>query len=105
MPVTNVRSKWSSGNLIFYEAVAGNDANVQYGEDGSGLDVMFRGATASAYAWWDEANDSFSFAGIAHLRLNITDTDGTLEGQIWYDASEDKIKFKTAASVETVTST
>jgi len=34
----------------------------------------------------------------------ITDTDGTVEGSIWYDASEDKLKFKTAAGVETITS-
>ena len=34
----------------------------------------------------------------------ITDSDGTVEGSIWYDASEDKLKFKTAAGVETITS-
>lgn len=38
------------------------------------------------------------------LKLHITDTDGAVEGQIWYDASEDKLKFKTAAGVETITS-
>jgi len=78
---------------------------VQYGEDGSGLDVKFLGATASAYCLWDESANSLTFSGVAHLKLNITDTDGTLEAQIWYDASEDKIKFKTAAGVETITST
>ncbi len=40
-----------------------------------------------------------------HLTLLITDSDGGVEGQIWYDASEDKLKFKTAAGVETITST
>lgn len=39
-----------------------------------------------------------------HLTLHITDTDGDTEGDIWYDESEDKIKFKTAAGVETITS-
>ncbi len=39
-----------------------------------------------------------------HLTVLITDTDGDTEGQLWYDASEDKLKFKTAAGVETVTS-
>ena len=39
-----------------------------------------------------------------YIRLGITDTNGTVEGQVWYDASEDKLKFKTAAGVETVTS-
>ncbi len=38
------------------------------------------------------------------LVLEITDSDGTVEGSIWYDASEDKLKFKTAAGVETITS-
>ena len=39
-----------------------------------------------------------------HLTLHITDTDGTTEGDLWYDASEDKLKFKTAVGVETITS-
>lgn len=38
------------------------------------------------------------------LVLKVTDTDGTTEGEVWYDVSEDKIKFKTAAGVETITS-
>jgi len=50
----------------------------------------------------------FYNSGIAdfggYVKLHITDTDGTVEGQIWYDASEDKLKFKTAAGVETITS-
>lgn len=40
----------------------------------------------------------------SYIGLMITDTDSTVEGDIWYDASEDKLKFKTAAGVETVTS-
>ena len=39
-----------------------------------------------------------------YIKLKITDTDGGTEGEIWYDASEDKLKFKTAAGVETITS-
>ena len=39
-----------------------------------------------------------------YIKLQITDTDGAVEGQLWYDASEDKLKFKTAAGVETITS-
>jgi hypothetical protein len=30
MPVTKVRSKWSSGNLVFYESVSGNGGEVQF---------------------------------------------------------------------------
>ena len=40
----------------------------------------------------------------AYTQMLITDTDGTVEGTVWYDASEDKLKFKTGAGVETVTS-
>lgn len=39
-----------------------------------------------------------------HLQLLSTDTDGTVTGQIWYDTSENKLKFKTASGVETITS-
>ena len=34
-----------------------------------------------------------------HLKLLITDNDGDVEGELWYDASEDKLKFKTAAGI------
>ena len=70
MPVTLVKSRWSSGTLIF--------------EDASGNAVLTITTTGPV--------------------LPITDTDGTVEGAIWYDASEDKLKFKTAAGVETITS-
>lgn len=39
-----------------------------------------------------------------YLNLLKTDNDATVEGGLWYDASEDKLKFKTAAGVETITS-
>jgi len=42
---------------------------------------------------------------IGYIVMKITDTDGSVEGSLWYDASEDKLKFKTAAGVETITST
>ena len=40
-----------------------------------------------------------------YLQLLSTDTDGIATGQVWYDASENKLKFKTAAGVETIAST
>lgn len=40
----------------------------------------------------------------SYITLFITDDDGAVEGSLWYDASEDKLKFKTAAGVETITS-
>ena len=41
---------------------------------------------------------------VGYIILKITDIDGATEGQIWYDASENKVKFKTAVGVETITS-
>jgi hypothetical protein len=56
-----------------------------------------------------QAGAAFSLNGqdlssVGYITLKITDTDGDTEGQVWYDASEDKLKFKTAAGVETITS-
>ena len=68
MPVTNVKSKWESGNLVFREAVLGNGAQVHFGEDDDGLDVKFFGATASSYMLWDESADKLIInAGTADL--------------------------------------
>jgi hypothetical protein len=39
-----------------------------------------------------------------YLGLMVTDTDSSTKGDIWYDDSEDKIKFRTGSGVETVTS-
>lgn len=66
------------------------------------------GADADADQVYNVINNiTYSSTGLAlgtYLVLNITDTDGTAEGSLWYDASEDKLKFKTAAGVETITS-
>ena len=43
-------------------------------------------------------------AGVGYLQLQSTDTDGDAEGQIWLDASEDKLKFHNGTAVKTVTS-
>jgi len=65
--------------------------------------------TISAAQWGylgdlDQALKIGSDVSLGYITLKITDTDGTVEGQIWYDASEDKLKFKTAAGTETITS-
>lgn len=39
-----------------------------------------------------------------YLVLYITDTDSSTEGAIWYDASENKLKFYNGSDVETITS-
>jgi len=50
------------------------------------------------------AADELSLNCGTYIKLHITDIDGIAEGQIWYDASEDKLKFKTASGVETISS-
>lgn len=64
--------------------------------DGTGLQIVTSGGNAMYLAADIQCQKK--------LRLLVTDTDGTVEGQLWYDASEDKLKFKTAAGVETITS-
>ena len=49
-----------------------------------------------------DGNQRTAFSG--YIGFFITDSDSSTEGDIWYDASEDKLKFKTAAGVETITS-
>ncbi len=50
------------------------------------------------------AVDERSLVCGTYLQLLSTDTDGIATGQLWYDTSENKLKFKTAAGVETITS-
>ena len=50
-------------------------------------------------------NWSGGIAAGTYVQLLVTDIDGTVKGQLWYDDSENKLKFKTAVGVETVTST
>lgn len=80
MPVANVRSKWTAGNLIFYESVAGNGASVQFGEDGSGMDmVLGRGTTASNYLQWDASANSLLLVGTA-VRFSLGSFTGAAIG-------------------------
>ena len=41
-----IHSKWSSGNLIFHNKIGYTDQMIQFGEDGSGLDIKMFGDTA-----------------------------------------------------------
>ena len=58
MAATAIKSKWSSGNLTFYESVTGNDAVLSFGEDDTGLDVKMFGATSGAFWLWDQSADT-----------------------------------------------
>ena len=63
MPVTNVKSSWSSGNLIFKRKSSGTAASVQFGEDDTGIDVKFFGASSGSYCLWDESADKLIIVG------------------------------------------
>ena len=39
-----------------------------------------------------------------YIKLKETDVDGTIEAQLWYDKSEEKLKFRVSDGVETITS-
>jgi len=96
MPVANVRSKWSAGNLIFHESVAGNGAMVEFGEDASGLDVKFFGATADKYLQWDESADTLintggSQYGVSGTGVDVTFYGDTADNYMQWDASVDSL--------------
>lgn len=63
MPVTNVKSEWSSGNLVFKRKAAGTAASVSFGVDDSGVDVIMYGDTASSNATWDASADKLILTG------------------------------------------
>ena len=52
------------------------DATVSVGVDGTGYDVKFFGATASAFMLWDEDEDDLVLSGVAALSIDTT-TDAT----------------------------
>lgn len=65
----NIKSTWVSGDLVFQKNASGINPQIEFGVDDDGLDVKFFGATASAYALWDESADSLTFAGGATIDL------------------------------------
>lgn len=66
----------------------------------AGIGVAIDAGGSRAVTFGDDQVATFS----SYVVLFITDADGTVEGSLWYDASEDKLKFKTGAGVETITS-
>lgn len=88
MPVTNVKSKWVSGNLVFSEAVTGNDAQIHFGENDDGLDIKFFGATSGSYMLWDESADKLIInAGSADLGTSCEANAYTVGGVAGVDAT------------------
>ena len=67
-------------------------------DTGSATTMLSFNHTTSAATFTDDVDVG------GYLGLQITDSDSSVEGDVWYDASEDKLKFRTAAGVETITS-
>lgn len=88
--VSNVKSKWESGNLVFHEAVIGNDAQLHFGEDDDGLDVKMFGETSGSYLLWDESDDKLIInAGSADLGTSCEADAYTVGGVAGLDVGGD----------------
>jgi len=62
MPVTNIKSVWSSGNLVFK-----GTGTISFGVDDTGIDVKFFGATTGCSMLWDESEDQLVITGPADV--------------------------------------
>lgn len=79
----SLHSKWSSGDLIFYDGTQdiftikdGTDG-ILFGEDDLGVDVKFFGASTTAYILWDESGDELV---LEKADIHLGDTDFILFG-------------------------
>jgi len=97
MPVTKVRSKWSSGNLIFYEHPAASGGQIHFGEDTAGVDVKFFGATSGAYKLWDESEDQLEFVKSSIEMTGVLATEGLASPYIGIGTSASPIEIATFA--------
>ena len=62
------------------------DATLSVGVDGTGHDVKFFGATASAFMLWDQSEDDLILSGVAALSIdNTTDSSSTTTGSFHTD--------------------
>lgn len=68
MPVTNIKSKWSSGELIFYQSTAANSKGIQFGQSGDDFPVKFYSSDHDA-----AGTVSGSQTGVIKVKVNGTD--------------------------------
>ena len=76
MPVTKIKSSWKSGDLVFEKTVATANPQLEFGIDGTGLDVIFYGDTASVSMLWDESLDKLTMTSAAIESTLTTGTTG-----------------------------
>lgn len=91
MPVTNIQSTWSSGNLIFKRKVAATAASVIFGVDDSGVDVIFYGDTTARNMTWDSSADKLIITG------GSADLGATVEADAYTIAGSAGVDFTSGA--------
>ncbi len=103
MPVTKVSANWtdSAGNLTLKGAgkiILKQTGGLEFGVDGTGVDLKLFGDTASAYWLWDQSGNETVYAGAARLNFSsaapaAANTDG---GLIKAGTSASKVTTATA---------
>ena len=71
MPVTLVKSSWSSGNLVFKKVGTGAATGITLGEDATGLDFKVFGDTTGKYMLWDQSADKLIVVGTADMGTSL----------------------------------
>lgn len=71
MPVTLVKSEWSSGSLVFKRKVAATEASIILGEDTKGLDFKVFGTTTGKYMLFDNSADKLVVVGTADMGSSL----------------------------------
>src|SRR3972149_3924613 len=71
MPVTLVKSEWSSGNLVFKKIGTGAATGITLGEDATGLDFKCFGDTTGKYMLWDQSADKLVVVGTADMGTSL----------------------------------
>ena len=83
-------------------------SKLQFGDTGCFIHQSADGVLTIESDTTLDLNGAISTDGVvtlgSYITLYITDVDGAVEAELWYDASENKLKFFNGAAVETITS-
>ena len=71
MPVSLVKSTWTSGNLVFKKVGTGASTAIELGVDGTGLDFVVYGDTTGKYMLWDQSADKLIVVGTADMGTSL----------------------------------